>query len=83
MNFVKDIVFMDLKVIIIIDFIIITFSMFNDNIYFSACLVLFLTAVQKYDHNTSIIIFHIFMVFVSTVPVFGAILADSYWGKYK
>ncbi|XP_022167051.1 peptide transporter family 1-like isoform X2 [Myzus persicae] len=46
-------------------------------------LVLFFTIIQKYDQDTSTIIFHIFMVFSYMSPLFGAIIADSYWGKYR
>jgi len=50
---------------------------------FLATLVLFFTIIQKYDNDTSTIIFHIFMVFSYMSALFGAIIADSYWGKYK
>uniref|UniRef100_A0A2S2NXP7 Peptide transporter family 1 n=1 Tax=Schizaphis graminum TaxID=13262 RepID=A0A2S2NXP7_SCHGA len=48
-----------------------------------AILVLFFTTIQEYDHDTSIIIFHMFLVCTYLSPLFGAIIADSYWGKYK
>ncbi|CAI6368750.1 unnamed protein product [Macrosiphum euphorbiae] len=48
-----------------------------------AVLVLFFTSIQKYDNNTSTIIVHMFIVFQSISTLFGAIIADSYWGKYK
>ncbi|XP_050054174.1 peptide transporter family 1-like isoform X2 [Aphis gossypii] len=46
-------------------------------------LVLFFTTIQKYDHDTSTIIFHMFLICSFLSPLFGAIIADSYWGKYK
>ncbi|XP_022167052.1 solute carrier family 15 member 1-like [Myzus persicae] len=48
-----------------------------------AVLVLFFTTIQEYDHDTSTIIFHMFLVCAYLSPLFGAIIADSYWGKYK
>ncbi|XP_029345907.1 solute carrier family 15 member 2-like, partial [Acyrthosiphon pisum] len=48
-----------------------------------AVLILFCTTIQKYDNDTSTIIIHMFMVFQSISTLFGAIIADSYWGKYK
>ncbi|XP_022177651.1 solute carrier family 15 member 1-like [Myzus persicae] len=48
-----------------------------------AILVLFFTTVQKYDRDTSTVIIHMFIVFQSVSALFGAIIADSYWGKYR
>uniref|UniRef100_A0A2H8U2U1 Peptide transporter family 1 n=1 Tax=Melanaphis sacchari TaxID=742174 RepID=A0A2H8U2U1_9HEMI len=48
-----------------------------------AILVLFFTTIQEYDHDTSTILFHMFLVCAYLSPLFGAIIADSYWGKYK
>lgn len=48
-----------------------------------AILVLFFITIQNYDNETSTMIYHMFMVCTYLSPFFGAIIADSYWGKYK
>uniref|UniRef100_A0A2H8TY08 Peptide transporter family 1 n=1 Tax=Melanaphis sacchari TaxID=742174 RepID=A0A2H8TY08_9HEMI len=46
-------------------------------------LVLYLTTILKFNGEDSTIIYHSFIFFVFFMPLFGAILADSYWGKFK
>lgn len=48
-----------------------------------AILVLYLQRKLDYDDDTSTVLFHIFTSLVYFVPLFGAILADSCWGKFK
>lgn len=36
-----------------------------------------------YSENTSTVIYHIFTMFVYFFPLFGAILADSWLGKFR
>nr|XP_018908150.1 PREDICTED: peptide transporter family 1-like [Bemisia tabaci] len=46
-------------------------------------LVLYLRNALSYSENDAITIYHIFCFFRYLLPVFGAILADVYIGKYK
>ncbi|XP_050436407.1 peptide transporter family 2-like [Adelges cooleyi] len=46
-------------------------------------LVLYLTKILMYTGDESTIIYHSFVFVSYFMPVFGAILADTYWGKYK
>ncbi|XP_025204920.1 peptide transporter family 1-like isoform X2 [Melanaphis sacchari] len=46
-------------------------------------LVLYLTTILKFNGEDSTIIYHSFIFFAFFMPLFGAILADSYWGKFK
>jgi len=48
-----------------------------------AVLVLYLTSILQYDEDESTIIYHmaVFMAYFS--PLFGAILSDSFLGKFK
>jgi len=48
-----------------------------------AVLVLYLTSILQYDEDESTIIYHmaVFMSYFS--PLFGAILSDSFLGKFK
>jgi len=50
---------------------------------FSAILVLYLTLVLNYTDDVSTMIYHGFIFLSYLMPLFGAILADSYWGKFK
>lgn len=51
--------------------------------WISAVLVLYLTSVLNYTDDESTMIYHGFVFLSYFMPLFGAILADSYWGKYK
>lgn len=55
------------------------------NVFFCklAVLVLYLTSILQYDEDESTIIYHmsVFMAYFS--PLFGAILSDSFLGKFK
>ncbi|XKL68927.1 hypothetical protein PGB90_006696 [Kerria lacca] len=46
-------------------------------------LSLYLTNSLNYDTNTSTILYHIFAMLCYFFPLFGAILADSFLGKFK
>ncbi|XP_025159505.1 peptide transporter family 1 isoform X2 [Harpegnathos saltator] len=46
-------------------------------------LSLYLSDVLHYSGNTSTVIYHIFTMFVYFFPLFGAILADSWLGKFR
>ncbi|RZF39088.1 hypothetical protein LSTR_LSTR016537, partial [Laodelphax striatellus] len=48
-----------------------------------AILSLYLHQILNYDTNTSTIIYHIFIMVSYFFPLFGAILADSFIGKFK
>ncbi|VVC33646.1 Proton-dependent oligopeptide transporter family,Major facilitator superfamily domain [Cinara cedri] len=46
-------------------------------------LVLYLTSVLNFSEDDSTVIFHCFIFLSYFMPLIGAILADSYWGKFK
>ncbi|XP_060839690.1 peptide transporter family 1-like isoform X2 [Rhopalosiphum padi] len=46
-------------------------------------LVLYLTTILKFNGEDSTIIYHSFVFLAYFMPLPGAILADSYWGKFK
>ncbi|XP_032688507.1 peptide transporter family 1-like isoform X2 [Odontomachus brunneus] len=46
-------------------------------------LTLYLKNILSYSENTSTVIYHIFTMFVYFFPLFGAILADSWLGKFR
>eukprot|EP00102_Acyrthosiphon_pisum_P018742 XP_016655952.1 PREDICTED: peptide transporter family 2-like isoform X1 [Acyrthosiphon pisum] len=46
-------------------------------------LVLYLTTILKFNGDDSTIIYHSFVFLAYFMPLPGAILADSYWGKFK
>lgn len=48
-----------------------------------AILVLYLTSILNYSDDDSTMIYHGFIFLSYFMPLFGAILADSYWGKFK
>jgi len=50
---------------------------------FTAILVLYLKYYLHLSAATATSVFHAFTVLAYFFPVFGAIMADSYWGKYK
>lgn len=56
---------------------------FYSNASVSAVLVLYLTNILLYSEGDAKIIYHTFTVFVYLFPIFGAILSDSYLGKFK
>ena len=49
----------------------------------SAILVLYLTSKLHYDNDTSTVLFHVFTMLVYLCPLMGAIVADSWLGKFK
>lgn len=51
--------------------------------FFSAILVLYLTSKLQYDNDTSTVLFHVFTMLVYLCPLVGAIVADSWLGKFK
>jgi solute carrier family 15 oligopeptide transporter 1 len=48
-----------------------------------AILVLYLTIKLGYDDDTATVLFHVFTSLVYLFPLIGAILADSYLGKFQ
>nr|XP_039274799.1 solute carrier family 15 member 2-like [Styela clava] len=46
-------------------------------------LLLYLRNYLKFDDDTATAVYHAFTVLAYFTPVIGAIIADSYWGKYK
>ncbi|XP_050436399.1 peptide transporter family 1-like isoform X2 [Adelges cooleyi] len=46
-------------------------------------LVLYLTTTLRYSDDHSTMIYHGFIFLSYLMPLFGAVLSDSYWGKYK
>lgn len=49
----------------------------------SAVLVLFLNQVLRFSESDSTILYHAFTAVCYFTPVFGAVLADSFFGKYR
>lgn len=52
-------------------------------VFFAAILSVYLKTVLLYAESTAMIIYHTFTMFVYFFPVFGAMLADSYLGKFR
>ena len=53
-------------------------------IFFSlAILVLYMTIILGYNDNTAVVLFHVFTSLVYFFPLMGAIIADSFLGKYR
>ncbi|VVC31975.1 Hypothetical protein CINCED_3A008459 [Cinara cedri] len=46
-------------------------------------LVLYLTSILQYNDDQSTIIYHMIVFLAYFSPLFGAIISDSYWGKFK
>lgn len=46
-------------------------------------LALYLSDMLKYSESTAVVIYHVFIFFVYFSPVLGAILSDSWLGKYR
>lgn len=62
----------------------IKYSLFYSHTFlFTAILSFYLTLKLKYDNDTATIIFHLSTTLVYLCSIFGAILADSFWGKFK
>lgn len=51
--------------------------------YFIAILALYLNRMLGYSKDTSTVIYHVFVMFAYFFPVLGAVVADSWLGKYK
>lgn len=56
---------------------------FINNFFFVAILALYLTQKLNYSEDTATVIFHLFTTFVYFMCIFGAIVADSWLGKFK
>lgn len=48
-----------------------------------AILVIYLTQKLLYDDDTATVLYHTFNTLVYFFCIFGAIIADSWWGKFK
>lgn len=48
-----------------------------------AILVLYLTLKLDYDEDTATVLYHSFTTLVYFCCVIGAIISDSWWGKFK
>ncbi|CAG0912208.1 unnamed protein product [Notodromas monacha] len=46
-------------------------------------LTIYLHQELKYSESSATVMYHVFNLFCYFTPLFGAILADSYWGKFK
>jgi solute carrier family 15 (oligopeptide transporter), member 1 len=62
--------------------------LFSNHFFFlffdlSAILFIYLTQKLNYDEDSATIIFHLSAMAVYLCSLFGAILADSWWGKFK
>lgn len=51
--------------------------------YITAVLVLYLRDILGFNENQSTVYYHAFAMLCYFTPVFGAILADTYLGKFK
>lgn len=49
----------------------------------SAFLVIYLTDALLFDDNTATAIYHSFVVLCYFTPLFGAMIADGWLGKFK
>ena len=52
-------------------------------IFISAILVIYLTSSLHMSKDDATAVYHAFNMLCYFSPIFGAIIADSYWGKYK
>lgn len=79
MSFANDLTFTGWEVSLI-NFSVKVASLF----YFSsAILFLYLTKKLSYDDDTATVIFHASAMSLYLCSLFGAIIADSWWGKFK
>ena len=53
------------------------------NDWILAVLTLYLRDILLFDENVSTVLYHVFVMLCYFTPVFGAILADTYLGKFK
>lgn len=51
--------------------------------YFLAVLTLYLHDMLKYSEDASTMIYHVFSCFVYFFPLLGAIISDSWLGKFR
>lgn len=51
--------------------------------FYAAILVLYMTIKLGYNDNTATVLFHVFTSLVYFFPIMGAIIADSYLGKFR
>lgn len=52
-------------------------------LFFSAILVLYLTRKLSYDDDTATVLYHVFTSLVYFFPLIGAIVADSWLGRFR
>jgi dipeptide/tripeptide permease len=48
-----------------------------------AILTIYLVNELNYSDSSATVTYHVFNLFCYFTPLFGAIIADSYWGKFK
>lgn len=53
------------------------------SVSYQAILVLYLTRKLMFDDDTATILYHGFTTLVYFCCIIGAIIADSWWGKFK
>lgn len=58
-------------------------SLTSTNFTFLAVLSLYLTEYLLYSESDATVIYHTFIMFAYFFPLFGAIIADGFLGKYK
>ena len=63
---------------------IIKFYLIKGKFIFSlAILVIYLTSMLNMSKDDATAVYHAFNMLCYFSPIFGAIIADSFWGKYK
>lgn len=84
MNFANGFLTMDFEVCVYLLKYYYTYrDRFISPSHFLAVLVLYLTSILRYDEDESTIIYHMIVFLAYFSPLFGAILSDSYLGKFK
>ena len=55
----------------------------KQHVLVSAILLMYLTQRLDFSRDTATVLFHSFTALCYITPLFGAVLADSYFGRYK
>ncbi len=48
-----------------------------------AVLTIYFTDILSWSDDTAVTVYHAFTMLCYLMPIFGAIIADTWWGKYK